>query len=221
MALSTANRRPGRRGWIHWEIWSHHGPVAQLVRIKRRTMTGRADKPDIQLTLATGILHIVTSGRHFGGPNQEIPMSKTKFSRPAGHHVVTSAAVVPGAAKVITFLERAFGGKVVDRYDGPGGAVMHAEVMLGDSVVMLGEPMAEHPAMPAAFSYYVDDGAAVDAVYRRALDAGARSLNEPKDQPWGYRAATVADSGGNHWTICAVVEEVSRDEILRRLQSRP
>jgi PhnB protein len=145
-------------------------------------------------------------------------MSKPKFSRPAGHHVVTPAAVVPGAAKVLGFLERALGAKVVDRYDGPGGVIMHAELMLGDSVVMLGEATADHPAMPAAFSFYVDDGAAVDAAYRRALDAGARSVSEPKDQPWGYRAGTVSDPGGNRWTICAVIEQVDRDEIVRRLQ---
>lgn len=146
-------------------------------------------------------------------------MSKRTFPRPTGHHVVTPSAVIPGAAKVISFLERAFAGKVVDRYDGPGGAVMHAEVLLGDSVVMLGEPQPDHPAMPASLSIYVDDGAAVDATYRRALDAGASSVTEPIDQPWGYRAACVADSGGNRWTICAIVEEVGREEILRRMQA--
>lgn len=145
-------------------------------------------------------------------------MSKSKIARPAGHHVVTPSSVVSGAGKVITFLERAFGGKVVDSYQGPGGAVMHAEVLIGDSVVMLGEAQPEHPAMPAALSFYVDDGAAVDAGYRRALDAGARSLTEPKDQPWGYRSATVADPGGNRWTICAIVEQLTHDEIVQRMR---
>jgi uncharacterized glyoxalase superfamily protein PhnB len=147
-------------------------------------------------------------------------MSK-KIPRPEGHHIVVPAAVVPATAKVISFLERAFGGKVVDRYDGPDGAVYHAEVMLGDSVVMLGEPQPDHPAMPATLSYYVDDAVAVEATYRRALDAGATSITEPSTQPWGYRSACIADPGGNRWTICAIVEQVSHDEIMRRMQDMP
>jgi PhnB protein len=137
--------------------------------------------------------------------------------RPAGHHTITPSFVVPGAAKVVAFLEKAFGGKVVDRYDGPGGVLVHAEVLIGDSVVMGGEPMQGWEPMPAPFSFYVSDGAAVDSMYRRALEAGATSVNEPANQPWGYRAATVKDSGGNRWTICAVIEVVTHDEIVRRM----
>jgi uncharacterized glyoxalase superfamily protein PhnB len=137
--------------------------------------------------------------------------------RPAGHHTITPSFVVRGATKVVGFLEKAFGAKVVDRYDGPGGALMHAELLIGDTVIMCGEPMQGSDPIPAAFSFYVADGKAVDATYRQALESGAASVEEPKNQPWGYRAATVKDSGGNRWTICAVVEIVTRDEIVRRL----
>jgi uncharacterized glyoxalase superfamily protein PhnB len=139
--------------------------------------------------------------------------------RPAGHHTITPSFVVSGAAKVVAFLEKAFGAKVVDRYEGPGGTIMHAELLIGDSVVMCGEPTEEWEKMPAVLSFYVADGKAVDATYKRALEAGATSVNEPQDQPWGYRAGTVKDPGGNRWTICAVIEVVSRDEILRRMSN--
>ncbi len=137
--------------------------------------------------------------------------------RPDGHHTITPSFIVPSAAKVIGFLEKAFGAQVVERYDGPDGGVMHAELRIGDSVIMCGEPMKGVEAMPASFSLYVADGRAVDATYSRALETGATSVSKPEVQPWGYRSACVKDAGGNRWTICAIVEIVTKEEILRRM----
>ena len=140
-----------------------------------------------------------------------------KLPLPEGHHTVTPGFSVPDAGKVISFLESAFDAKVVDRYEGPGGSVAHAEVRLGDSVVMLGDTMPGSAPMPAMLSYYVADGPAVDRVYRRALENGAASISEPQDQFYGYRSATVRDPGGNQWSICAVVEQLTHEEIERRV----
>jgi uncharacterized glyoxalase superfamily protein PhnB len=141
-----------------------------------------------------------------------------KLPRPAGHHAITPGFSVPNAGKVIAFLERAFAGKVVERYDGPNGSVAHAEVAIGDSVVMLGDASEHMPAMPAMLSHYVDSGEAVDRAYRAALAAGAKTIKEPANQFYGYRNATVQDPGGNMWTICAIVEDLSKEDISRRMK---
>jgi PhnB protein len=142
-----------------------------------------------------------------------------KFQRPPGHHTVTPSFGVSNATQVLEFLKKAFGGELVDRYDAPDGSIAHCEVMLGDSVVMFGEANPAHGVepMPAALSFYVDDGGAVDATYKRALAAGAKSLTEPQDQFYGYRSATVKDPGGNRWTICAVIEQLTSEEMHRRM----
>jgi PhnB protein len=150
-----------------------------------------------------------------------IDMNK-KLPRPAGHHTITPGFSVEGSVKVLEFLQKGLGAEVVDRYDMPNGAIAHAEVRIGDSVVMFGEAMKDHghPAMPASLSLYVENGNAVDATYKRAIAAGATSVMEPANAFYGYRSATVRDPGGNKWTVCAVVEELTKAQIEQRMANQ-
>lgn len=132
---------------------------------------------------------------------------------PDGYHTVTPALKVHGAAKLIEFLKQAFDAKEVYRLASPDGAVMHAEVKIGDSMVMLGEATDERKPMPAMIALYVED---TDAWYKRALNAGATSVREPADQFYGDRSAGVKDFAGNIWWIHTRIEDVPPEEIKKR-----
>lgn len=97
---------------------------------------------------------------------------------------------------------------------GPGGVVIHAEVNIGDSRVMLGEVMQGTPQSSSFFYLYVND---VDAQYRRAVKAGAISQTEPTDQFWGDRMATVKDSFGNTWSLATHREDPTPEEMAKRM----
>jgi PhnB protein len=117
------------------------------------------------------------------------------------------------AEPVIDFLKHAFGGEEIAKYASPDGVVYHAQVRIGDSVVEMGEAHGVYQPLPSTFYLYVND---VDALYDRALKAGATSLNAPADQPWGDRAAGAKDPFGNTWYMATHKEELSREEIQRR-----
>jgi len=117
---------------------------------------------------------------------------------PDGYHTVTPYLIVTGAAAFIDFVKRAFGGTERMRSTGPNGAIMHAELQLGDSVIMLADAPDEARVRTAMIHLYV---AEVDADYRRALEAGAESLREPADQTYGDRSAGVKDRWGNEWWL--------------------
>ena len=132
---------------------------------------------------------------------------------PDGFHTITPYLTVPGVAKLIDFVKQAFDAKEIERMQRPDGTVQHAEVKIGDSIVMMGEPQGQWTARPGTLYVYVDD---VDSTYRRAIDAGARSLTEPADMFYGDRNAGVEDPSGNSWWIAKHIEDVSAEELQKR-----
>jgi PhnB protein len=119
------------------------------------------------------------------------------------YHTVTPYLIVCGASDLLDFLAKAFDAQEVRRERHPDGSIAHAEVKIGDSVVMLGEPADEMKLMPASLYLAVDDA---DATYERATQAGATSLRAPEDQPYG-RSAGVEDASGNVWWITSPLGE--------------
>jgi PhnB protein len=117
---------------------------------------------------------------------------------PAGMRAVTPFLHPKGAPQLIDFLQRAFGGVVASRDEGEEGIVHHAAVRIGDSMIEMGEAHGPYQPAPAALHLYVPN---VDEVYRAALEAGAVSLFEPSDAPYGDRAAGVTDPFGNEWYL--------------------
>ena len=133
--------------------------------------------------------------------------------KPEGYHTVTPYLIVPGAADLIAFMQQAFGAQEKERHERPGGKIVHAEVSIGDSIIMLGEASAEFEPTRTSIHLYLDD---VDGTYRRALDAGGSSLREPEDQFYGDRSAGIQDRFGNQWWLAKRVEDVSPEEMQRR-----
>jgi PhnB protein len=119
------------------------------------------------------------------------------------YRTLTPYLVVPDAEAEIRFLAAAFGAteKSVDRR--PDGTVMHAEIAIGDSLLMIGQGNAEWPPMPSALYLWVPD---VDAAYARAMAHGATSQFAPEDKPYGHRNAGVVDANGITWWIGAPVK---------------
>lgn len=133
---------------------------------------------------------------------------------PDGYHTVTPYLVVEGAARMIDFMKAAFGAEEVFRMNGKDeGTVAHAEVRIGDSMIMIGEAGGEHKARPSMICLYVED---VDATYQRAVAAGATSLSEPANQFYGDRSGGVTDASGMQWWISTHVEDVTPEELATR-----
>ena len=141
---------------------------------------------------------------------------------PAGYHTVTPYLTVHDAAEAIAFYARAFGAEEKERMPGPAGKIMHAELRIGDSIVMLSD---EFPGMSGSRSpqslggstgylfLYVAD---VDQLFRRAVEAGAKVEMPLTNMFWGDRFGKLLDPFGHTWGLATHVEDVSPEEIARR-----
>jgi PhnB protein len=144
---------------------------------------------------------------------------------PEGYHSITPYLIISGAAAAIDFYKGAFGAKERMRMPGPGDKVMHAEIEIGDSAVMLAD---EFPEMgfrgpqalggtPVSLVLYVEDA---DKVFNQAVAAGAKVLKPLQDQFYGDRSGTVADPFGHVWNIGSHKEDLTPEEINRRFEAQ-
>jgi PhnB protein len=136
---------------------------------------------------------------------------------PDGYHTITPYLTVTDAAAQIEFLQKAFGAEKRYSHSDPDGSIRHAEVKVGDSMVMIGQARDQWKPRPSDFYLYVEN---VDDWYKRAVLAGGKSLGEPTNQAYGDRSAGVEDSNGNHWWIATHVEDVSAEEMERRMKEK-
>lgn len=141
---------------------------------------------------------------------------------PDGYHAITPYLIVKGATQAIDFYKSVFGATEIMRMPGPGGRIMHAELKMGDSVVMLADENPERgvraPSGDGGESIslylYVPD---VDAVFSRATAAGAKTTRPVTDQFYGDRNGTLVDPFGHIWSVGTHVEDVSPEEMKRRM----
>jgi uncharacterized glyoxalase superfamily protein PhnB len=132
---------------------------------------------------------------------------------PDGYHTITPYLTVADAAAQVEFVKQAFNATVKELIESKEGGVSHAEVVIGDSIIMVGQANDPAQARPGMLYLYVED---TDALYLQALSAGATSLMEPANQFYGDRNAGVSDPNGNQWWIATHVEDVAPEELQRR-----
>ncbi|MGQ0625255.1 MAG: VOC family protein [Sporichthyaceae bacterium] len=142
---------------------------------------------------------------------------------PDGYPSVSPYLVIDGAAEAIAFYVAVLGATERMRMPGPGGSIGHAEVEIGSSVVMLadvsdmsGPDPKKLGGSPVTLMVYVPD---CDATYQAAVDAGAESISKPEDQFYGDRSAAFTDPFGHKWNLHTHVEDVSEEEMGRRMQA--
>ncbi|HZS37381.1 MAG TPA: VOC family protein [Polyangia bacterium] len=144
--------------------------------------------------------------------------TKAKRSVPEGYHTVTAGLICAGAGEAIKWYQKAIGAEQKMRMDSPDGKVMHAELRIGDSLVYVNDPMMGKDAKalggsPVTLNLYVDD---CDAVFNRAVQAGAKASMPPADMFWGDRFGSFVDPFGHTWSVMTHKEDVTPDEMRTR-----
>jgi PhnB protein len=142
---------------------------------------------------------------------------------PEGYNTVNPYIAVDDAAKAIEFYKRAFGAKERVKMEGPPGKIAHAEIEIGDSVIMLSDPFPQSPVktpkelggITGSVMLYVED---VDEFVQQAVDAGAKITMPVENQFWGDRFGRVEDPFGHNWQIATHVEDVAPDEMAKRAE---
>ena len=140
---------------------------------------------------------------------------------PEGYHTATPYLAIDGAADALEYYKKAFGAKERMRMEAPGGKIGHAEIEIGDSIVMVADTFpqsstkapSELGGTTAGVFLYVED---VDAVVKQAVDAGATVTMEVADQFWGDRFGSIKDPFGHSWSIATHVEDVPEEEMAER-----
>ena len=136
---------------------------------------------------------------------------------PDGYHTVTPYLTVRDAMKVIDFLKQAFGAKLTHEViKRPDGSIMHAEVLIGDSRIMIAEESEMAKATTSTLYIYVPD---VDSVFQQAAKAGGQTIMEPSDMFYGDRSGGVKDPSGNSWFIATHKEDVDTQELQKRAEA--
>jgi len=143
---------------------------------------------------------------------------------PEGYHSLTPYLIIKGAAKALDFYARAFGARELFRMPMPGGKIGHAEMQIGDSRFMLADEAPERDIRapqgppPVSMMIYCDD---VDGMWKRALAAGGKEQRKLQNQFYGDRSGTLADPFGHQWTVAQHVEDVSPEEMDKRMKQQP
>jgi PhnB protein len=156
----------------------------------------------------------------FHPQQDEAAMASKVNPIPQGYHTITPSLIVRDASRAIDFYKKAFGAEERMRMPGPGGRIMHAELRIGDSTIMLADEMPEMSTRspkalggsPVGFYVYVEN---VDAAFKRAVDAGGKAAMPLADMFWGDRIGKVEDPFGHGWTLAQHVKDVTPDEIKR------
>jgi uncharacterized glyoxalase superfamily protein PhnB len=135
---------------------------------------------------------------------------------PDGYHTVTPYLTVRGAENVIEFLKQVFGAEMSEIIKRPDGSIMHAQVKIGDSRVMIADESENAKATPSTLYVYVPN---VDSVYERAIKFGGKSVMEPTDMFYGDRSGGVKDPSGNSWFVATHREDVAPQELQKRAEA--